>query len=215
MASTTANSSASNSNTSTNTSSSSFALPNFLQGFPTKLDSNNYLNWISRFLPTLCSNKLLGIVDGFEPCPLEDLVNAQGNKTLNPVFTVWTKKDQYLLSWINFTLSEDVLSTVYGLDTSRQVWIALANIFASQSHSHIAHLKKQLQSLTQGSKTCSEYLQIAKSLADQLAVVSQPLPDYDLISFILNDLNPSFKHLHHIFLSCCPRPPTEFCRFQR
>ena len=59
----------------------------------------------------------MGIVDGSDPCPPEFLVDAEGKKTLNPEFTLWTKKDQYLLSWINFTLSEDVLSTVYGLDT--------------------------------------------------------------------------------------------------
>ena len=90
----------------------------------------------------------MGIVDGSDLCPPEFLVDAKGKKTLNPEFTFWIKNDQYLISWINFTLSKDILSTVYGLDTSKQVWIALANRFASQSHFHIAHLKRQLQSLT-------------------------------------------------------------------
>ena len=62
---------------------------------------------------------------------LEFLVDAEGKKTLNPKFTLWTKKDKYLLSWINFTLSEDILSTVYGLYTSKQVWTALDNRFAT------------------------------------------------------------------------------------
>lgn len=125
--------------------------------------------------------------------PTRILVDAQGNKTLNPAFTIWTKNDQYPPSWINFTLSEDVLFTVYGLDTLRQVWTVLANCFTSQSHPRIAHLNKQLQSLTQGSMTCSEYLQIAKSLADQLTAIGKPLLEDDLIYFILNGLNPSFN----------------------
>jgi len=124
-------STASNLNLSTNISSPSFLLPNFPQGIPAKLDGNNYLNWLSRFLPALRSNGLMGIVDGSDPCPPEFLVDAEGKKTLNPEFTLWTKKDQYLLSWINFTLLEDVLSTIYGLDTLKQVWTALANCFAS------------------------------------------------------------------------------------
>jgi hypothetical protein len=67
-----------------------------------------------------------------------------------------------ILSWINITLSKKVLSTIYGLDTSRQVWFALANQFANQSKTQIANLKTQLQSLHQGSKSCSDYIQAAK-----------------------------------------------------
>ena len=73
----------------------------------------------------------MGIVDGSDLCPPEFLVDAKGKKTLNPEFTFWIKNDQYLISWINFTLLKDILSTVYGLDTSKQVWTALANRFAS------------------------------------------------------------------------------------
>ena len=204
----------SNLDLSTNISSPSFLLPNFPQGIPAKLDGSNYLNWVSRFLPALCSNGLMGIVDGSNPCPPEFLVDAEGNKTLNPEFTLWTKKDQYLLSWINFTLSEDVLSTVYGLDTSKQVWTALANCFASHSRSRIAHLKRKLQNLTQGPKTCSEHLQTAKSLADQLAAIGKPLPEDDLISYALNGLNPSFNNFITSF-SLATRQPIEFRRLQR
>lgn len=95
--------------------------------------------------------------------------------------------------------SQKVLSTVYGLNTSRQVWAALASRFASQSRSHISHLKKQLQSLHQGAQSCSEYLQKAKLLADQLAVVSKPIDDEDLITFIINGLNPSFNSLIPVY----------------
>jgi len=49
-----------------------------------------------------------------------------------------------------------------------------------------------LQTLSQGPKTCSEFLQIAKSIADQLAATGNPVPDEELISFVLNGLNPPF-----------------------
>lgn len=50
-----------------------------------------------------------------------------------------------------------------------------------------------LQSLQQGSKSCTEYLTLAKQWADQLAVVGKPVKDDDLISFIISGLNPMFK----------------------
>lgn len=73
----------------------------------------------------------MGIVDGSEPCPQQFLTDDQGKKTLDPEYVSWTKRDHFLLNWINVTLTNKVLSTVYGLNTSRQVWSALANCFAS------------------------------------------------------------------------------------
>lgn len=65
-----------------------------------------------------------------EPCPLKFFPTSknkaldQASETLNPEFTLWEKKDQYILSWFIATLSEKVVSTVYGLNASRQVWNA-------------------------------------------------------------------------------------------
>jgi hypothetical protein len=128
-------------------------------------NSTSYLTWTSQFLPTLRSNDLLGIVDGTEPCPPKSLVDpaSKEDPQVNPDFVLWVKKDQWCLSWFNTCLSESILSSVYGLETSRQVWSYLASRFAYQSRSRIAHLKRQLQSLQQGTSTCSEFLQLAKS----------------------------------------------------
>jgi hypothetical protein len=86
-----------------------------------------------------------------------------------------------------------VLSSVYGLCTARQVWNHLAQRFVSQSHSHVTHLKRQLQSLNQGTKTCSEYLQVAKTWSDQLVAVKKPVDEDDLISFVISGLNSTFQ----------------------
>ncbi len=110
----------------------SLVLPNYTQMSGVKLEGpNSYLKWLSIFLPVLRSNELLGIIDGTEPCPPKYLTNEQGQDTPNPEYSIWIKKDQHLLSWINASLSVKVLSTVYGLNTSKQVWTALANRFAS------------------------------------------------------------------------------------
>jgi hypothetical protein len=66
---------------------------------------------------------------------------------------------------------------VYGLNTSQQAWSALAIKFASKSKSRISNLKKQLQSLSQGPKSCAGYMQFAKLLADQLGAAGNPMPD--------------------------------------
>jgi hypothetical protein len=91
-------------------------------------------------------------------------------------------------------LSEKVLATVYGLNTSHQAWTALATKFASKSKSRIAHLKKQLQGLSQGPKSCLNFMQSAKLLADQLGATGNHISDEELISSSLNGLNSTFTH---------------------
>lgn len=132
-------------------------------------------------------------MDGSEPCPPQFLSDDQGSNVLNPKYSIWNRKDQFLLSLINVSLTESILSTVFGLHTSQQVWNLLAHKYASQSRSRVSHLKRQLQCLHQGSKTCSEYLQFAKNCANQLAVIGKPTDDEDLIFFVISGLNSTFN----------------------
>jgi hypothetical protein len=120
---------------------STFSPPTLSQ-FNGKLEGPNYLGWTTQFLPILRTHDLVGIVDGSEPCPPKLITDDKGVESLNLEFTIWNKKDQCILSWINLTLSEKVLSTVYGLDTSKQVWNTLATKFANDSRSRIANLKR-------------------------------------------------------------------------
>ncbi|XP_059458361.1 uncharacterized protein LOC132187954 [Corylus avellana] len=172
----------------------SFIPPNTTQNLLIKLESGNYTSWLTQINPILRTHDLMGFVDESESCPPKTITDEAGKEIPNPEFPTWNKKDQYLLSIITASLSEKVLATVYGLNTSHQAWTALATKFASKSKSRISHLKKQLQGLSQGPKACADYMQSAKVLEDQLNAVGNPIPDEELISSILNGLNPSFTH---------------------
>jgi hypothetical protein len=50
-----------------------------------------------------------------------------------------------------------------------------------------------LQSLQQGNKTYTEYLNQAKAWADELSAVGKPVDDDNLISLIINGINPTFN----------------------
>jgi hypothetical protein len=174
--------------------SPSFVIPNITSLVSVKLEGHNYLNWTTQFIPALKSHDLLSIVDGSEVCPTQFLVDSTGKLTsdINPTYLVWQKNDQFILAWLNATLDEKVLSSVYGLTTSTQVWNALATRFAPQSHSTIINLKRQLQTLQQGNKSCSDHLLTGKHLSDQLSAVAKLIDNEDLISYIVGGLNPIF-----------------------
>lgn len=111
----------------------------------------------------------------------------------NPAYTAWSKKDTYVLSWLLASITEKLISTVYGMKTSRQVWDALHTRFSSTSRSRIALLKRQLQTITQGHRSCSDFMEEAKGLVDQLAATRKTIDDQDLISFLLGRLRPTFN----------------------
>jgi hypothetical protein len=171
-----------------------FVPPTTTQNSLLKLESGNYTSWVTQINPILRTYDLMAIVDGSEPCPPQSITDEKGKTSPNPEYTNWNKKDQFLLSIITASLSEKVLSTVYGLNTSQQAWTALATKFASKSKSRIANLKKQLQNMSQGPKSCFDYIQAVKNLADQLGVAGNPIPEEEIISSILNGLNSSFTH---------------------
>jgi len=205
---------ASPSSSSSSSSTLSYTLPNYSQFPSLKLDEGNYMMWESLVVPILKSHDLLGIVDGSEPCPSQFTKDDEGKDIPNPDYAVWTKKDQFLLSWINISLSETILPTVYGLQTSQQVWTNLAHQFASESKARVSQLKRQLQSLTQGSKSCAAYLRSAKAIADQLAAIQKPVSDEDLISFIISGLNPTFNTFVTVFTVTTRDKSPSFADFQ-
>jgi hypothetical protein len=190
---------ASSSSSETPVSVPAFTLPNLTHFTSIKFEGPNYLAWTTQLAPILKTHDLMGIVNGSEPCPPKFLPGDDSKEVLNTAYSIWQKKDQYVLSWINVHLSELVLSTIYGLQTSQQVWTSLATKFASSTRSHVSHLKRQLQTLKQGSKTYSEYLKNAKSWFNQLAAIGNPIDDEDLISYIISGLNPSFNAFVTVF----------------
>ncbi|RVW93117.1 Retrovirus-related Pol polyprotein from transposon RE2 [Vitis vinifera] len=106
-------------------------LPPYTTIISIKLDgSHNYLAWKMQFLNLLRGHDLMGFIDGTEACPPKHIASG----SLNLAYVVWQKKDVCLLGWILASLSEKLVSTIYGLETSKQVWTALQTRFSSQSH---------------------------------------------------------------------------------
>jgi hypothetical protein len=152
-----------------------------------------FLPWSAQLIPLLRSYGLMGIIDGSEPSPPKfssEEHKAQG--TLNSAHVIWQYKDQTVLGWIISSLSPTVVSTIYGLETSRLAWQALGARFVAPSTSRISLIKRKLQSSQQGSMSCRQFLDEVKSFANELSAVGKPIDDSDLILSVLNGLNSSF-----------------------
>ncbi|KAG6738677.1 hypothetical protein POTOM_058299 [Populus tomentosa] len=141
----------------------------------------------------VCNYGLIGIVDGSEPSPPQfssDEHKAQGTRSSANVILQY--KDQTVLGWIISSLSATVVSTIYGLETSRLAWQAHGARFVAPSTSQISLIKRKLQSLQQGSMSCQQFLDEVKSFADELSAVGKPVDDSNLLLYVLNGLNSTF-----------------------
>lgn len=112
-----------------------FPFPSITSLVSIKLTNSNYLLWKSKFMPILLSQDLFGYIDGSIPAPPKSIPSATDPTKIipNPAYTNWLKVDQLLISWINATLSEDVLAQTVGLSSSRDIWISLDKSFSQHS----------------------------------------------------------------------------------
>ncbi|XP_020089007.1 uncharacterized protein LOC109710684 [Ananas comosus] len=161
---------------------------------PLKLTHLNYPSWRAQFNALLFGYDLMGFVDGSKSCPPSTIMN-DGKPTPNPDFALWVRQDQLLLHAIIASTSENIMSFIASAKTSREAWQKLAHLYANKSRSRVMSLKDRLSSLSRGTKSVSEYLQLIKTTADELAIVDSPLDDIDLVIYTLNGLGPEFKEI--------------------
>ncbi|CAN1768644.1 Retrovirus-related Pol polyprotein from transposon RE2 [Linum perenne] len=176
----------------TNSSSSSSSLPtlpNPSATFTVKLTSNNYLLWKLQFEPFLAGYDLLGHIDGSDEKP--PILTEAGAR--NPQYTDWYRRDQIILGWIISSVSEGALQTLVGISSAAAAWTALAAAYGQGSHSQAQSYKSQLCDIKQLSDSAAVYLQRAKSLADRLAALNEPVSEADLIHYILRGLATPYK----------------------
>ena len=72
--------------------------------------------------------------------------DAIGKETseLNPLHPIWVREDQQVLGYLLQNLSKEVLVMVTAIITARELWVALASIFSSQSLSRVNNIRTTL-----------------------------------------------------------------------
>lgn len=98
-----------------------------------------------------------------------------------------------MLSWIISSLSESVLPHIVGLNTAAEVWTSFSLAYWSPSRAGVLQLRLQLQTLKKGGSSINEFFQRAKSLADCLATISNPVSSNDHLLYVLANLGSEYE----------------------
>ncbi|KAK3006316.1 hypothetical protein RJ639_016870 [Escallonia herrerae] len=102
-----------------------------------KLTTTNYSKWKSHMLSMIESQDLEGFINGERKHPAREICSTDGKGRIhNPNFDKWQKTDRLVKQWIISTLSKEVIYLVEGLDSSYDVWNAIAARLGPVPDSH-------------------------------------------------------------------------------
>uniref|UniRef100_A0A3Q7IDP4 Uncharacterized protein n=1 Tax=Solanum lycopersicum TaxID=4081 RepID=A0A3Q7IDP4_SOLLC len=110
----------------------------------------------------------------------------------NPEYETWKSHDRVILLWIKTTIDSSILGHIIQSQTTAEAWTSLHHIFQTQSLARVMTLRLQLQTMTKGSLSIMEYVQRKRTISNNLAMALQPVTNYELVTYILYGLDPSY-----------------------
>jgi hypothetical protein len=148
-----------------------------------KLNWDNFLLWKAQVILIVHGTQLFGYLDGTVP---------ERVKT-DSTHAAWIAQDQQLLTFINASLSREVLSHVATCTTSAAVWKGISEMFSSASRARMIKLCMRLFTTRKGEQLAATYYNKMKGFADEMDAASKPLEDEDFISYVLAGLDQDYN----------------------
>ncbi|XP_038973307.1 uncharacterized protein LOC103697397 isoform X2 [Phoenix dactylifera] len=160
---------------------------------PLKLMPTNFPSWRAQFVSLLVGYDLMGYIDGTIKHP--SIVSFSQDDASAVVQSHWLRQDKLILHAILSSVSESIIPLIAMCETSHEAWMTLTRLYANKSRSHVMQLKESLSLAQRGSSSVTEYLQLVKGLADELAAIDAPLSSDDLTLYVLNGLGSDFRDI--------------------
>ncbi|CAO2829065.1 unnamed protein product [Amaranthus hypochondriacus] len=159
-----------------------------------QLTPHNYISWRLQLQALLTGHDLYKFVNGTYSAPPVTIVSEE-SEIANPEYVAWLRQDQLLLGALLGTISPPLLPLVSSATTSQELWDTYAKTYATPSRGHIKQLKSQLNKISKGNQTITEYMNSIKILSDHLASLGKPIDPEDLIERILDGLDSPYNAL--------------------
>ncbi|VFQ73276.1 unnamed protein product [Cuscuta campestris] len=145
--------------------------------FPIKLVSTNFVIWQRQVRSTLIGLDLLGYIDGTMVAPPMAISGSP-----NPCYSIWFRQDQSIVGALHDSCANVVQPLISTADTAHVAWISLHTAFASASYGRVVSLKSKLGNNPCGDRPMAEYLFDMRSIANELAIIQNPIFEEDLVS---------------------------------
>ena len=88
-----------------------------------------------------------------------------------------------------------MLVTVTAITTARELWVALASMFSSQSLSRVNNIRTALINTQKGNQSVSSFFTAMRGLANEISAEGKLIQDDKLISYIIHGLDQDYQPL--------------------
>ena len=156
-----------------------------------KLTRDNFLLWRTQILPVLAAYDVMDHID--QDPPEKFSLNKDGQTCVNPSYKSWFKTDKVVLAIINSSLTESTMPIVVDKETAKEAWDAINKNFAGKSQSRIMELQTKLHNLRKNSMTVEAYVQMVKTLGDELRANGSNVSSNDLSFALLRGLDQQYN----------------------
>ncbi|KAL7614674.1 hypothetical protein Lser_V15G06423 [Lactuca serriola] len=111
----------------------------------------------------------------------------------------WELIDNLVKLWIFGTIRKSLLQMVLKPRmTSYDLWKGLEDLFRDNKDSRAMQLDQDLQSIEIGDMSIHDYCHKIKVLSDLLANIDQPVPEKNLVIYMINGLGDKFDNVSSI-----------------
>ncbi|PNY08092.1 histone deacetylase [Trifolium pratense] len=166
---------------------------NFTLRITEKLNEKNFHLWRQQVEPYINAHGLDDLLASPSIPPRFLNETDRTTATLNPAYRKWRQQDQMLLSWLQSTLSSEILARFLGSRTSQDLWGKILSFFHKQLRAKARMLRVELRSTTLENRSIREYLLRIRLIIDNLASIGDPLPLSQHIDVILEGLPAEFN----------------------
>ncbi|KAF2291595.1 hypothetical protein GH714_025991 [Hevea brasiliensis] len=107
-------------------------------------------------------------------------IEKNGTHISNPDYEFRECQDQLILAAIIASVSFSVMNTITDAKTSAEAWNKLQVALANKLATRILSLREKLSRTKRDSRPVAEYLQLVKSIAEELSLCGSPIdPNFD------------------------------------
>src|ERR1044072_3426929 len=169
--------------------------PSFPLSIAAKLSDFNFLLWEQQIDPIITSHRMNRFLVNPE-IPQKYLSDHDRVlEILSPEYLIWEQQDAYLLTWLQSTLTKEVLLQMIGCKHSYQLWERLHSGFFSLTEAKSRELRLELRDIKLGSKGIADYLQRIKMLCDSLSSIGDSVSQKEQTDVILEGLLSEYEPL--------------------
>ena len=124
------------------------------------LIGTNYGQWKRSCEVSLVSKNKLGFVDG-----------SCSKPATGPLISQWERCNAMVISWLLHSIRKDIATSVLFYSTAKQIWEELELRYGQSQGTKIFQVQREINNLSQGSLSVSEYFTKCKILWDEYAAL--------------------------------------------